>query len=275
MRSLHVHGRYYQLHPPERFKGFVENDFEIDFDRSAFLVVDIYGHGFPKTKEAVNHPSFTDAASKPWDDITLNYIRPALEACRLAGMPVIYAHNSAPNIEINRSQFGKVMGRSLQSDMELLLSERPGLVDPKEYIISEGAHLLDIAPAVAPKAGDYFIRKHFYSGFKDTRLDTLLRNMDVKTLFCAGFDASVCLLCTIIDAWELNYEVVLLRDAVRAMEIPEDIEIGYSFTERMIKWIEAMVGCSVTTQQFVELMAEIDHKVSGIKVGEPAGMPAA
>ncbi len=259
MNSATVHGRYYQLHPPEHYKGFVETDFSVDLDRSAFLVVDIYGHGFPKAGETRNHPSFTDENNKPWDDITLNKIKPALEAARAARMPVVYAHNSSPNIAINRSQFGKVMGRSLQSDMELLLSEKPGLVDPKEYNVTEGAHLLEIAPAVAPQPGDYFIRKHFYSGFKDTRLDTLLRNLDVKTLFCAGFDASVCLLCTIIDAWELNYEVVLLRDAVRAMEIPEDIEIGYSFTERMIKWIEAMVGFSITTTQFLDLMATMSH----------------
>jgi nicotinamidase-related amidase len=269
MKSLNIHGRYYQLHPPERFKGIVEKDFEVNFDRSAFLVVDIYGHGFPETKEVKNHPSFTAEENKPWDDITLNFIRPAMEAARLAGMPVIYAHNSAPNIEINRSQFGKVMGRALQSDMELLLSERPGLVDPKEYIISDGAHLLDISPAVAPKPGDYYIRKHFYSGFKDTRLDTLLRNLDVKTLFCAGFDLSVCLLCTIIDAWELDYEVILLRDAVRAVEIPEDIEIGYSFTERMIKWVESMIGISITSQQFVELMATIKQSGNKKKVGDP------
>ena len=266
MNSINVHGRYYRLHPPEHYKGFVEEDFTVDLDRSAFLVVDIYGHGFPKTGETKNHPSFTDEANKPWDEITLHKIKPALEAARHSGMPVIYAHNSSPHIAINRSQFGKVMGRSLQSDMELLLSEKPGLVDPKEYNVSEGAHLLEIAPAVAPQPGDYFVRKHFYSGFKDTRLDTLLRNLDVRTVFCAGFDASVCLLCTIIDAWELNYEVVLLRDAVRAMEIPEDVEIGYSFTERMIKWIEAMVGYSISTQQFVDLMATINQAVE--KVGE-------
>ena len=161
------------------------------------------------------------------------------------------------------------MGRTLQSNMEMVLSERPGTVDPYEYNISDGSHLLDIAPAVAPKPGDYYIRKHFYSGFKDTRLDTLLRNLEVKTLFCVGFDASVCLLCTLIDAWELNYEVILLRDAVRAMEIPEDVAIGYSFTERIIKWIESMIGCSITSQQFVELMAAINPKVTEIKVGEP------
>lgn len=269
MRPLEVHGRYYQMHPPERFKGRVEQDFEVDFDRSALLLVDVYGHGFPPDQEVQDHPSFTKEANKPWDDITLGYVRPALEAARLAGLPVIYAHNSAPRIEINRSELGKQLRRSLQADLEDVLSERPGLVDPMEYQTKASARLLDIAPAVAPKAGDYYIRKHFYSGFKDTRLDSLLRNLEIKTLFCVGFDVSVCLLCTIIDAWELNYEIILLRDAVRAVEIPEDEAIGYSFTDRMVKWIEGLLGRSIATQHFVDLMASIKPEAAQIRVGSP------
>lgn len=258
MKKIQLEGRYYQMYPPEHFRGHVEESFEIDFDRSAFLVVDIYGHGFQKSDEAKNHPSFNEEKNKPWDEITVNKIAPALQAARNVGLPVVYAHNSAPNIEINRSQFGKQMGRALQVDMQDLLSESPDLVDPKEYLTKAGASLLDIAPVVAPQPGDYYIRKHFYSGFKDTRLDTLLRNLDVNTLFCAGFDASVCLLCTIIDAWELNYQVVLLRDAVLAIEIPEDEAIGYSFTQRMIKWIEGMLGYSITTAQYLEAMQAVN-----------------
>lgn len=257
MKKIELEGRYYQLSPPDQFRGHVTENFEIDFHRSAFLVVDVYGHGFDVSDQVKNHPSFTNEKNEPWDDVTVNYIAPALQAARDVKMPVVYAHNSAPNIEINRSQFGKQMGRSLQVDMEDLLSESPDLVDPKEYLTKEGASLLDIAPVVAPQEGDYYIRKHFYSGFKDTRLDTLLRNMDIQTLFCAGFDASVCLLCTMIDAWELNYQIVLLRDAVLAIEIPEDEEIGYSFTNRMVKWVEGMLGYSITTEQYLEAMKKI------------------
>lgn len=265
MRTLTVKGRYYQLHPPEHYKGHVEQEFEVDFDRSALLVVDVYGHGFPPEVTARDHPSFNEALNKPWDDVTLNYVRPALEAARLARMPVIYAHNSGPRIEINRSEIGKQLGRSLQCDLEDLFHEKG--VDPREYLYREENLFLEIAPAVAPRPGDYFIRKHFYSGFKDTRLDTLLRNLEVKTLFCVGFDASVCLLCTLIDAFELNYEIVLLRDACLAIEIPEDIAIGYSFTQRMIKWIEGMLGRSIETRHFVELMASIEPQAAQIKVG--------
>jgi nicotinamidase-related amidase len=260
-------GRYYQLYPPERFLGHVEERFEIDFDRAAFLVVDVYGHGFPESSAVKDHPSFNQEKNKPWDKITLDYIAPALKAARMAKMPVVYAHNSSPRIAINRSEFGKVMGRGLQTDMEVLLSEGKDLVDPREYNTVHCAHLLDIAPAVAPQSGDYFIRKHFYSGFKDTRLDTLLRNLDIHTLFCAGFDASICLLCTIIDAFELNYQVVLLRDGVRAIEIPEDEAIGYSFTDRIIKWIEGMLGYSITTQDFIDLTATVNPEAGKLMVG--------
>jgi len=267
MRSLSVNGRYYQMHPPERYAGHVDQAFEVDFERSALLVVDIYGHGFGQPGAAKDHPSMDAVKNRAWDEVTLGYVRPALEASRLAGLPVVYTHNSAPNIEINRSQIGLQLARSLQCNLEEVLSERPGQLDPLEYKTIEGSRLLEIAPPVAPRPGDYYVRKHFYSGFKDTRLDTLLRNLDVKTLFCAGFDASVCLLCTLIDAFELNYEIVLLRDAVLALEIPEDEAIGYSFTNRMIVWTEAMLGRSITTRHFVDLMAQIDPRAGKVSLG--------
>jgi nicotinamidase-related amidase len=257
MREVMVTGRHYRMYPPERYAGHLEEEFTVDLDRSAFLVVDIYGHGFPPDEATQDHPSMDADKNKPWDEITLRYVKPALEAARLAHLPVVFAHNSSPNVEIQKSQLGKQLHRSLDTDLADLLAERPGLVDPLEYRTRAGARLLDIAPAVAPQPGDFYIRKHFYSGFKDTRLDTLLRNLDVHTLFCVGFDASVCLLCTLIDAFELNYEVILLRDAVLALEIPEDEAIGYSFTQRMIVWIETMLGRSITTRHFCDLMAAI------------------
>ncbi len=268
MSKVKLRGRFYQMSPPEHFRGLQEEEIEVELDRAALLVVDVYGHGFEVDQTTVAHPSSDKKTDKEWDEVTIRFIKPALEAARMCRLPVVYAHNSAPNIEINRSELGKQLRRSLVVDLEALLSERPGLVDQREYKVSPAdSHLLDIAASVRPQTGDYFIRKHFYSGFKDTRLDTLLRNLDVKTLFCLGFDSSVCLLCTIIDAFELNYEVILLRDAVRALEIPEDQLIGYSFTDRMIKWVEAMIGRSITTPHFVEMLGNVNPQVRKIKVG--------
>ena len=86
MNILKVEGRYYQMHPPEKFKGHVDQKFEVDFDRSALLVVDVYGHGFPQSAEVRDHPSFNEESNKPWDEVTLNHVRPALPYQRCDGV---------------------------------------------------------------------------------------------------------------------------------------------------------------------------------------------
>jgi hypothetical protein len=64
---------------------------------------------------------------------------------------------------------------------------------------------------------------------------------------------------TMVDAFELNYQLVLLRDATGAIELPEDIEREYSFTERIIWWMEAHICTSITSDQFVSALAELDQ----------------
>ncbi|MEW6755788.1 MAG: hypothetical protein AB1505_33145 [Candidatus Latescibacterota bacterium] len=55
MRPIDVSGQYYRLHPPERFAGRVADEFEVDCDRSALLVVDVYGHGFRAGETVQDH----------------------------------------------------------------------------------------------------------------------------------------------------------------------------------------------------------------------------
>jgi nicotinamidase-related amidase len=66
---------------------------------------------------------------------------------------------------------------------------------------------------------------------------------------------------TMVDAFELNYELILLRDATGAIEIPEDVERGYSFTERIIWWMESHVCTSITSAEFTDALAPIKDRV--------------
>lgn len=256
MGTIDLEGRYYKLAPPGRFAGLQPIDLRVDLDRAALLAVDLYGRGFT-AEEGVSrlHPSADDASSQPWERMASEAIQPALQAARRAGLPVIYAHNSGPRIELNRSQIGRTLNRTLECDLEELFRERG--VDDREYLTGSDDLFLENSAALGPKPGDYFIRKHQYSGFKDTRLDSLLRNLDVRTLFCLGFDAGTCLKMTMVDAFELNYELILLRDATGAIEIPEDVARDYSFTERIIWWMEAHVCTSITSRQFVSALDEV------------------
>jgi ureidoacrylate peracid hydrolase len=64
--------------------------------------------------------------------------------------------------------------------------------------------------AIAP--GDIRIDKHRMSGFWDTPLDAILRNLAVSTLLFAGVNLDQCVLHTLADANFLGYDTLLLED---------------------------------------------------------------
>ncbi len=59
---------------------------------------------------------------------------------------------------------------------------------------------------------DISIDKFRMSGFYDTCLDSVLRNLDIKTVLFAGINADQCVLATLMDANFLGYDCVLLED---------------------------------------------------------------
>ncbi|TLS52091.1 isochorismatase family protein [Paenibacillus antri] len=74
---------------------------------------------------------------------------------------------------------------------------------------SWGASIVDELEA-APT--DIHVDKYRMSGFWDTPLDSILRNLRVDTLFFAGVNVDQCVMATLQDAVCLGYDSVLLRD---------------------------------------------------------------
>ena len=65
---------------------------------------------------------------------------------------------------------------------------------------------LEIAPA------DICVDKHRISGFWDTPLDSILRNLGTRTILFAGVNTDQCVMCTLTDANFLGYGCVLIED---------------------------------------------------------------
>ncbi|MBD2843984.1 isochorismatase family protein [Paenibacillus sp. IB182496] len=74
---------------------------------------------------------------------------------------------------------------------------------------SWGAALID---ELRPEPQDIAVDKYRMSGFWDTPLDSILRNLGIRTVLFAGVNLDQCVMHTLQDAACLGYDVVLLED---------------------------------------------------------------
>ena len=73
-----------------------------------------------------------------------------------------------------------------------------------------GAQVIDELEVVP---GDISVNKHRLSGFWDNELDSILRGLDVTTLFFTGVNTDRCVFSSLQDAGFLGYDCILLADA--------------------------------------------------------------
>ena len=72
----------------------------------------------------------------------------------------------------------------------------------------------DIVPELKPQADDVVVYKHRFSGFYQTDLDGILRQLGVRYLIVTGCTTSVCVESTVRDATFRDYACVLLADCM-------------------------------------------------------------
>ena len=248
MRLIDLPVRYYRFYPGDAPLGETPKAMQINLEETALLLVDVY--------HAAEKPEAKDLVNSKWDQawwvIVNERLTPLIQTSRELGLPVIYTSNSSPRIEIRRSAFGNRLQESLGFDPTL--DFREASVDPLEFDAGEPVQLC-IPPQIAPKAGDYYIRKHTYSGFYETRLDSLLRNLGVKNLICAGFVADCCMFFTLGDAVFRGYSTVLVRDCTLSAELPGEVDT-FSNTNRTILWIESILCPSTTSEDLIRALTE-------------------
>lgn len=91
-----------------------------------------------------------------------------------------------------------------------------GLGDPLPgsgaKVLERGSWSAAVVDELVADAADIHVAKYRMSGFQDTELDSILRNLGVTTLMFAGVNADQCVLCTLQDANFRGYDCLLLRD---------------------------------------------------------------
>ncbi len=82
----------------------------------------------------------------------------------------------------------------------------------ESHVLQKDSWSAAVVDELQPHGQDIRVDKYRISGFWDTPLDSILRNLDVRTLFFAGVNTDQCVLCTLQDASFLGYGCVLLSD---------------------------------------------------------------
>lgn len=94
--------------------------------------------------------------------------------------------------------------------------ESVGIGDPLPpgggRVLERGSPGAAIVDGLTVEPGDLAVDKYRMSGFFDTELDGVLRNLDVTTLLFAGVNVDQCVLATLMDGACLGYDCVLLED---------------------------------------------------------------
>ncbi len=92
-----------------------------------------------------------------------------------------------------------------------------GLGDPLPHnasrVLEQGSWGAAITAGLEAAPGDLHVAKYRMSGFWDTPLDSILRNLDVRTVLFAGVNIDQCVMATLQDANFLGYDCILVEDA--------------------------------------------------------------
>ena len=126
-----------------------------------------------------------------------------LDVARKAGIPVIFCNDA----------HRKGIDRELQLWGDHAIAGTEGANVISELNLSEC---------------DYVVPKRRYSGFFQTDLDILLKELDVQTVVMTGLHTHMCVRHTSADAYSLGYDVVVAKEATDAFT-EEDYTSGLAY----------------------------------------------
>ena len=81
----------------------------------------------------------------------------------------------------------------------------------------EGEANVHTVPELAPRTDELVIRKHWYNAFNGTPLDGALRARGVTLLVVTGTLTDICVLASVVGAFDREYKLVVVEDAVATL----------------------------------------------------------
>ncbi|HEX2262000.1 MAG TPA: isochorismatase family cysteine hydrolase, partial [Candidatus Binatia bacterium] len=142
------------------------------------------------------------ARMKPWVD---NAVR-LMKAGREAAMPIFFAKGN------HRSD--NATSALLLTDTNNSLKPWPnGEVTKGKMHVVAGDKSSEVIPELEPRPDDYYIPKYRWSAFHQTYLDLALRSRGIDTIIISGGSTDVGVTSTVYSGRDLDYNMIVVRDA--------------------------------------------------------------
>jgi ureidoacrylate peracid hydrolase len=158
-----------------------------------FDLLNVYYHGAPEE---------TKKRMKPVVD---NAVR-LMDAARKGSIPIFYAM-------ANHRKDGQIRSM-IVTDADMRLRPWPGdECNPAVHGATEGSWEQKVIEEIAPRPEDTIIPKYRWSTFHQTYFDLVLRARGIDTIIISGGAVDVGVASTVYAARDLDYNVIVVRDA--------------------------------------------------------------
>jgi nicotinamidase-related amidase len=168
---------------------------------AALLVVDMQ-RGFVEPGEAMEVPAARETA--------LPRIRELIEIFRAERRPVIFT-------EFVYSEQAPLLVGALHPEHRRAAPGAPRALGRPSSSCHEDDPSVTTVPALAPRPDELVLRKRWYDAFAGTPLDGALRARGVDTLVITGTMTDICVLATVVGAFNREYRITVVEDAVATL----------------------------------------------------------
>ena len=117
---------------------------------------------------------------------------------------------------------------------------------PMGRLLISGEPGNDFISEVSPSKGEIVITKPGKGAFYKTRLNEILRDLEISTLLFTGVTTEVCVQTSMREAADRGFQTLIVSDATASY-----FNEFHSSTIDMMTSQGGIVGCSVTTEQII------------------------
>ena len=168
--------------------------------RTALVVVDMQ-RGFIEAGEAMEVPPAREMVPR---------VRAVVDAFRAHRLPVVFTEF------LYSERVPLLVGQLHPEHRAAPAGAARGFGVPSSSCLEGDASVATVA-ALAPAPDDLVVRKHWYDAFAGTPLDGALRARGISSLVVTGTMTDICVLATVIGAFNREYRVTVVADCVATL----------------------------------------------------------